>query len=105
MMASNFVTVVPLLSGNPFHCIDGGGCSQYFFRLVDVGAPGRFSDRGIFQDSLIGKRMHEGKLSLRRAARLPGRKGFVLMFVGDEAFQLRPDFMWHCQGTGLHLRR
>lgn len=38
--------------------------SQYLFRLVDVGAPGRFSDGGIFQDSLIGKQMHEGKLNL-----------------------------------------
>ncbi|KAL3222874.1 hypothetical protein MRX96_028306 [Rhipicephalus microplus] len=68
--------------------------SQYLFRLVNVGAPGRFSDGGILQDSPIGERLHEGELSLPRAAMLP-RSGRVCphVFVGDEAFQLRPDFM------------
>ncbi|KAH7966031.1 hypothetical protein HPB49_013191 [Dermacentor silvarum] len=91
-----------------FHCFQGTHSialmavvdSQYLFRLVDVGAPGRFSDRGIFQDSLIGKRMHEGKLSLRRAARLPrSQRVCPHVFVGDEAFQLRPDFMWPLPGS------
>ncbi|XP_075737720.1 uncharacterized protein LOC119172682 [Rhipicephalus microplus] len=74
--------------------------SQYLFRLVNVGAPGRFSDRGIFQDSPIGERLHEGKLSLPRAAMLP-RSGVVCphVFVGDEAFQLRPDFMRPLPGS------
>ncbi|KAH7955245.1 hypothetical protein HPB51_028155 [Rhipicephalus microplus] len=68
--------------------------SQYLFRLVNAGAPGRFSDGGILQDSPIGERLHEGELSLPRAAMLP-RSGRVCphVFVGDEAFQLRPDFM------------
>ncbi|KAL3212571.1 hypothetical protein MRX96_007983 [Rhipicephalus microplus] len=47
--------------------------SQYLFRLVNVGAPGRFSDGGILQDSPIGERLHEGELSLPRAAMLPSR--------------------------------
>ncbi|KAL3225456.1 hypothetical protein MRX96_025793 [Rhipicephalus microplus] len=74
--------------------------SQYLFRLVNVGAPGRFSDGGIFQDSPIGERLHEGKLSLPRAAMLP-RSGIVCphVFVGDEAFQLRPDFMRPLPGS------
>ncbi|KAL3184246.1 hypothetical protein MRX96_032131 [Rhipicephalus microplus] len=67
---------------------------QYLFRLVNVGAPGRFSDGGIPQDSPIGDRLYDGKLSLPRAAML-ARSGRVCphLFVGDEAFQLRPDFM------------
>lgn len=74
--------------------------SQYLFRLVNVGAPGRFSDGGIPQDSPIGERLHEGELSLPRAAMLP-RSGKVCphVFVGDEAFQLRPDFMRPLPGS------
>ncbi|XP_037503134.2 LOW QUALITY PROTEIN: putative nuclease HARBI1 [Rhipicephalus sanguineus] len=74
--------------------------SQYLFRLVNVGAPGRFSDGGILQDSPIGERLHEGELSLPRAATLP-RSGRVCphVFVGDEAFQLRPDFMRPLPGS------
>ncbi|XP_070392388.1 uncharacterized protein [Dermacentor albipictus] len=74
--------------------------SQYLFRLIDVGAPGRFSDGGIFKDSPIGKRLHEGKLNLPRAAKLPGSERVCPhVFVGDEAFQLRPDFMRPLPGT------
>ncbi|XP_049519828.1 uncharacterized protein LOC125944072 [Dermacentor silvarum] len=74
--------------------------SQYLFRLIDVGAPGRFSDGGIFKDSPIGKRLHEGKLNLPRATMLPGsEKVCPHVFVCDEAFQLRPDFMRPLPGT------
>ncbi|KAH8009114.1 hypothetical protein HPB51_010312 [Rhipicephalus microplus] len=74
--------------------------SQYLFRLVNVGAPGRFSDGGILQDSPIGERLHEGELSLPRAAMLP-RSGRVCphVFVRDEAFQLRPDVMRPLRGS------
>ncbi|KAL3212581.1 hypothetical protein MRX96_007992 [Rhipicephalus microplus] len=47
--------------------------SQYLVRLVNVGAPGRFSDGGILQYSSIGERLHEGELSLPRVAMLPRR--------------------------------
>ncbi|KAH8022724.1 hypothetical protein HPB51_002727 [Rhipicephalus microplus] len=47
--------------------------SQYLFRLVNVGAPGRFSDGGILQYSSIGERLHEGELSLPPAAMLSRR--------------------------------
>ncbi|KAL3223511.1 hypothetical protein MRX96_027324 [Rhipicephalus microplus] len=55
---------------------------------------------GIPQDSPIGERLHEGELSLPRAAMLP-RSGKVCphVFVGDEAFQLRPDFMRPLPGS------
>ncbi|KAH7933302.1 hypothetical protein HPB49_011258 [Dermacentor silvarum] len=49
---------------------------------------------GEFSDSPIGKRLHEGKLNLPRAAILPeSEKVCPDVFVGDEALQLRPDFM------------
>ncbi|XP_049520001.1 uncharacterized protein LOC125944108 [Dermacentor silvarum] len=74
--------------------------SQYLFRLTDVGAPGRFSGGGIFKGSPIGKRLHKGKLNLPRAAMLPGSESVCPhVFVGDEAFQLRSDFMRPLPGT------
>ncbi|KAH7951316.1 hypothetical protein HPB52_007742 [Rhipicephalus sanguineus] len=73
---------------------------QYLFRLIDVGAPGRFSDGGVFKDSPIGKRLEQGKLGLPRAASLPdSSKSCPHVFVGDEAFQLRPDFMKPLSGS------
>ncbi|CAN7944090.1 unnamed protein product [Ixodes hexagonus] len=74
--------------------------SQYLFRLIDVGAPGRLSDGGIFKDSPIGQRLHEGELNLPSAAALPGSvRVCPHVLVGDEAFQLRPDFMRPLPGT------
>ncbi|KAH8019686.1 hypothetical protein HPB51_021008 [Rhipicephalus microplus] len=71
-----------------------------YMKVVNVSAPERFSDGGILQDSPIGERLHEGELSLPRAAMLP-RSGRVCrhVFVGDEAFQLRPDFMRPLPGS------
>ncbi|KAH7938904.1 hypothetical protein HPB52_002192 [Rhipicephalus sanguineus] len=54
--------------------------SQYLFRLIDVGAPRRFSNGGVFKDSPIGKRLEQGKLGLPRAASLPGT-GTTGLFV------------------------
>lgn len=63
-------------------------------------APGRFSDGGVFKDSPIGKRLEQGKLGLPRCASLPGSsKSCPHMFIGDEAFQLRPDFMKPLSGS------
>ncbi|XP_049518614.1 uncharacterized protein LOC125943366 [Dermacentor silvarum] len=74
--------------------------SQYLFRLIDVGAPGRLSDGGIFKDSAIGKRLEKGELGFPRAAQLPASsKSSPHVFIGDEAFQLRPDFMRPLPGS------
>ncbi|KAH9365093.1 hypothetical protein HPB48_021084 [Haemaphysalis longicornis] len=74
--------------------------SRYLFTLVDVGAPGRLSDGGIFKDSPIGQRLNKGKLNLPRAQQLPGTSTLVPhVFIGDEAFQLRPDFLRPLPGT------
>ncbi|KAH7977351.1 hypothetical protein HPB49_000831 [Dermacentor silvarum] len=74
--------------------------SQYLFRLIDVGAPGRLSDGGIFKDSPIGKRLEKGELGFPRAAQLPASsKSSPHVFIGDEAFQLRPDFMRPLPGS------
>ncbi|KAK8770697.1 hypothetical protein V5799_012837 [Amblyomma americanum] len=68
--------------------------SGYLFRLVDVGAPGRISDGGVFKRSPIGRKLHAGLLQLPSHSQLPGsNKTLPFAFIGDEAFQLREDFM------------
>ncbi|CAN8015525.1 unnamed protein product, partial [Ixodes persulcatus] len=68
--------------------------SSYVFRLIDVGAPGRMSDGGVLKRSPIGQRLQAGLLGLPSRAQLPGSEMILpYTFLGDEAFQLRPDFM------------
>lgn len=75
---------------------------DYQFVHVDVGAPGRHSDGGVLKSSPIGTHLEDGTLGLPGPARLP-RSSIVTphVFVGDEAFQLRPDFMRPYPGVGL----
>ncbi|KAH9382509.1 hypothetical protein HPB48_011326 [Haemaphysalis longicornis] len=66
--------------------------SAYVFRLIDVEAPGRISDGGVFKRSPIGKRLEEDQVELPRFGKLPGTNAVLpCTFVGDEAFQLRKD--------------
>nr|XP_037272462.1 protein ANTAGONIST OF LIKE HETEROCHROMATIN PROTEIN 1-like [Rhipicephalus microplus] len=62
--------------------------------LVDVGAEGRQSDGGIFKESSFGCDLSKGRLDIPAVGTLPGTSTCVpYAFVGDEAFQLRKDFM------------
>lgn len=76
--------------------------NNYQFVLVDVGAPGRQSYGGVFKNSLIGCHLENGTLGLPGPARLP-RTSIAAphVFVGDDAFQLRSDFMRPYPGVGL----
>ncbi|XP_064479433.1 uncharacterized protein LOC135392644 [Ornithodoros turicata] len=68
--------------------------SSYLFRLIDVGAPGRMSDGGVFKRSPIGQRLHSGLLGLPSSQQLPGSEASLpYVLIGDEAFQLREDFL------------
>ncbi|CAN7946755.1 unnamed protein product [Ixodes hexagonus] len=70
--------------------------SKYRFVLVDIGAEGRQGDGGVFKASEIGQGLEQGTLNLPKTGLLPGcRMPRVVpcAFVGDEAFQLRPDFL------------
>ncbi|XP_064469243.1 uncharacterized protein LOC135383875 [Ornithodoros turicata] len=68
--------------------------SKYRFRLIDVGAPGRAIDSAVFKESAIGRGLLSGKLQMPGIARLPN-SDVVLphVLIGDEAFQLRQDFL------------
>lgn len=68
--------------------------SKYKFVLIDVGASGRLSDGGVFKNSVIGQRLESGMLNLPGPTTFPGTSTCTQhVFVGDEAFQLRTDFM------------
>ncbi|XP_077489587.1 uncharacterized protein LOC144100541 [Amblyomma americanum] len=62
--------------------------------LVDVGAEGRHSDGGTFKNSAFGYDLIEGRLPIPQLEKLPGTATTApYAFVGDEAFQLRTDFL------------
>ncbi|KAH8021172.1 hypothetical protein HPB51_012567 [Rhipicephalus microplus] len=64
------------------------------FVLVDNGAEGRQSDGGVFKNTKFGKALTKGQLDIPSLGQLPGTtKVAPYAFVGDEAFQLRRDFM------------
>ncbi|KAH7974282.1 hypothetical protein HPB49_013724 [Dermacentor silvarum] len=68
--------------------------SEYKYTLIDVGAEGRRSDGDVLKNFESGKALENRNLGLPSAGELPGT-GIVApyAFVGDEAFQLREDFM------------
>ncbi|XP_050022631.2 uncharacterized protein [Dermacentor andersoni] len=68
--------------------------SNYQYTIIDVGAQGRQSDGGILKSSEFGKALASGTLGAPSASCLPGTRTVApYAFVGDEAFQLRKDFM------------
>ncbi|CAN7939825.1 unnamed protein product [Ixodes hexagonus] len=69
--------------------------STYKYTLIDVGAEGRQSDGGVFKNSDFGRALDNRTLDVPSMARLPYTNVTVApyVFVGDEAFQLRQDFV------------
>lgn len=68
--------------------------SQYRFVLIDVGAEGQQSDSGVLKASAIGRHLESGTLGLPGMSTLPGTNTAAPhVFIGDEAFQLRTDFL------------
>lgn len=68
--------------------------SECKFVIIDVGAEGRQSDGGTLKNSDFGSALIEGSLGIPALACLPCTSTNVpYVFIGDEAFQLRRDFM------------
>ncbi|KAH7959050.1 hypothetical protein HPB49_007702 [Dermacentor silvarum] len=80
--------------------------SNYKFVVVDVGAYGKQSDGGVLEQSIFGRLLDEGKLQLPRDLPLPNTTlPAPCVFIGDEAFQLRTDFMRPYPGRVLEARK
>ncbi|KAL3222167.1 hypothetical protein MRX96_028904 [Rhipicephalus microplus] len=76
--------------------------SDYKFVIVDVGAYGKQSDGGVLEQSKFGCRLENGKLHIPRDLELPNTSHPApCVFVGDEAFQLRTDFLRPYPGRWL----
>lgn len=64
------------------------------FRIIDVGSKGRFSDGGIFADSVLGRKMLTNELQFPDEEPLSsGGINMPYVFVGDEAFALMTNLM------------
>lgn len=67
---------------------------DYNFVYVDIGAPGRISDGGVFRNSSLWRQLISNDLNLPPACPLPGRALNVpYVFVGDGAFALSSNVM------------
>ncbi|KAJ8247551.1 hypothetical protein GJAV_G00247640 [Gymnothorax javanicus] len=74
------------------------------FRLLDVGAHGRSSDKGLLSNSLFGQALRTAKLSIPPDKHLPGAEhlgSLPHVFVGDEAFPLLRNLMRPYPGKNL----
>ncbi|XP_064479041.1 uncharacterized protein LOC135392252 [Ornithodoros turicata] len=80
--------------------------SRYRFVLIDVGAEGRQSDSGVFKASPIGHHLESGTLGIPGIKKLPNSDLLVPhVFIGDEAFQLRRDFLRPYSGLNQPTER
>ncbi|XP_067121525.1 uncharacterized protein [Centruroides vittatus] len=72
------------------------------FLAVDIGAYGSFSDGGVLKASVLGRKLKNGTLGIPSSSILPNSNTLSPhVLIGDEAFQLRPDFMRPYPGRQL----
>lgn len=68
--------------------------ADYEFIWVDVGTNGRISDGGVIRNTEFFKKLNSGQLQIPPPETLfDGVTTLPYVFVGDEAFALRDDFM------------
>lgn len=80
--------------------------ADYTFLFVDIGRNGRMHDSKVFRSCPLGTRMESNSLNLPDPCELPGFP-FELpyVFVGDDAFSLRQNFLKPYPARGMTLER
>jgi len=75
--------------------------ASYNFTVVDIGAPGRCSDGGVFSSSEMGKGFVHKTLSFPIEKEIDNKSGPIPYYaVGDEAFPLLENLMRPYPGRG-----
>ena len=68
--------------------------ANYEFILCDFGTNGRVSDGGVIDDTVFYEKLKNGTLKLPAPSKINNTDTFLpFVFVGDEAFALRSDFL------------
>lgn len=68
--------------------------ANYEFLVCDVGANGRVSDGGVIQNTDFYQKLIDGTLNIPEAEQVTNSDRLLnYVFVGDEAFSMRPDFL------------
>ena len=76
--------------------------SNYEFIMADAGINGRISDGGVLGNTTFGKALVNKLLQIPEPGALPNsEKKLPFVFVGDDAFALRENFMKPYGQTGL----
>ncbi|KAK4886556.1 hypothetical protein RN001_002827 [Aquatica leii] len=68
--------------------------ANYEFLMVNVGTNGRVSDGGVIENTSFYNKLVDDKLNIPAASEIHGsNKKIPFVFIGDEAFALRPNFL------------
>lgn len=68
--------------------------ANYEFLVCDVGPNGRVSDGGVIQNTDFYQKLIDGTLNIPEAEQVTNSDRLLnYVFVGDEAFSMRPDFL------------
>ena len=72
----------------------GIGNAKYEFILCDFGINGRISDGGVINRTAFYDKLSKGQLNLPQENKIEGsEKVLPYVFIGDEAFAMRTDFL------------
>lgn len=68
--------------------------ANYEFLLCDFGTNGRVSDGGVINNTIFYRNLKNGTLNIPPSEKLSNsERQLPFVFIGDEAFALRPDFL------------
>ncbi len=77
--------------------------AHYEFIYCDVGTNGRISDGGVISNTVFYEKLQNGSINIPKPQKVSNSdRDLPYVFIGDEAFALRPDFLKPYPRTKLH---